>query len=287
MSGERGLVARLRGDVDELEGPGGQVTGHAGRLAVGDFRAVKRLWVLLGATAAATGCGGSASPSGPTLRVAAGSAIGSVLQGCTPNISGVRVRLDIDSTTNIAAEIRRGVLPDVFVATNSGTPAALARAGKVATPVEFAVNALVIAARPGDEETSDLNRLAASDRTIAIGDVSSRLGIHTRSVLGRLPLDQRIALLSRVSAQAPDGRRVVAKVVSRAADAAFVFRSDVRESKDKLHATDLPGELGGVVVYAMAIVNGTRQPQAARRIVDDVLHGGCAVALRRAGFAAP
>jgi molybdate transport system substrate-binding protein len=209
------------------------------------------------------------------------------LKRCMPQIPGVRVRLAIAPSNEIGDEIRRGVLPDVFMAANTGLPRALAREGRVEEPASFATNDLVIAVTAGDSSIHGLDDLAAGDHTIAIGSVSSPLGSYTRFVLAQLTTFQRIQVLSHVTAQAPDARAVLEKVVGQDAQAAFVFRSDVDAAGGPLRTVPLPAELGARVVYGMAIVKGTPQLRAARRIVADVARGGCARALRDAGFGAP
>ena len=247
---------------------------------------MKRCAALLGVVAAA-GCGGSTAPSGPTVRVAAASSLEPVLKSCVAGIAGAHVRLELGTSKGLAAEIRHGVLPDVFLASNMGLPLALAREQRVAKPIAFATNQLVIAVPAGDRSIQGLSDLTRPSASIAMGTVSSSLGMYTRAILARLATDQRIAVLSHVQVQEPDGTRLVSRLVSQAAQAGFVFASDVRASAGRLRAVALPPELGATLVYGGATVAHSPQPQAASRVMADVLHGGCAGALRGAGFGAP
>jgi molybdate transport system substrate-binding protein len=106
-------------------------------------------------------------------------------------------------------------------------------------------------------------------------------------VIGKLPTQERIQVLSRVRSQEPDTKGIVGKLVSQAVKAGFVYRADVTASDGKLRAVALPAALEPTVTYAMATVKDAPQPAAGRKVFEDVLHGGCARELRRAGFGPP
>jgi molybdate transport system substrate-binding protein len=248
---------------------------------------VRRASFVLAAGLLTGGCGESAAPSGPSLRVAAAPVLEPVLKRCTPRIKGARVRLEIAQSKAIAAEIRSGVRPDLYLAANTGSLRALAREGRVDAPAPYATNQLVIAAPAGDKAIRGIADLTRGHRSLAIGTVSSPLGAYTRYVLGKLSTYDRIQLLSRVRAQEGDAAAVLARLVSQAVQAALVFRTDVSPVKDQVRTVPLPGELGATVVYSMATVKGAPQPAAARLVAADVLRGGCARALREAGFGPP
>lgn len=248
---------------------------------------MKLLGLVLAIAFAASGCGGSPAQTGPTLRVAAAPVLEPVLKRCTARIKGLQVRLEVADSSAIASEIRRGIKPDVFVAGNTGLPRALAREDRVESPQAFATNDLVIAVPAGDKSIRSLDDLARGDHSIAIGDASSPLGVYTRFVLGKLPTYERIQLLSHVRSQAPDAAAVLDKLVGQTVQAAILFGSEAKTAGDKVRTIALPGELGARVVYALAAVKGAPQPRAAERVVADILRGGCARALRDAGFGAP
>ena len=244
----------------------------------------------LAAAAAAllvAGCGGGQSSSGPSIRVAAASSLQDVLNGCAPRFAGANVRLEFAGSDEIAAQIRAGVKPEVYMAANTSLPRKLAEEGKVDEPVPFATNQLVIAVPAGDRTIHGIGDLARGNPTIAIGSVSVPVGIYTREVIARLPLDERIAVLAHVRSQEPDVKGVVGKLVSQTVSAGFVYRSDVQAAGGKLRAVSLPAALQPTVTYSLATVKGSPQPVAARRFVADVLNGGCAQALRAAGFGSP
>ena len=51
---------------------------------------------------------------------------------------GAQLRFSFAGSDELAAQIRKGVKPDVFAAANTKLPEALAKEGRVETPVVFA-----------------------------------------------------------------------------------------------------------------------------------------------------
>jgi molybdate transport system substrate-binding protein len=70
-------------------------------------------------------------------------------------------------------------------------------------------------------------------------------------------------------------------------DAGFVYVTDVRAASGRLRPIELPARLQPRVVYAAAVVKGTKHADAARSFVTGLLEGGGASALRQAGFDQP
>src|SRR5215208_3908506 len=103
---------------------------------------MRRSWLLCLILLAGCGGGGSA-----TLRVSAASS----LKPPFAQLGGAR--FSFAGSDQLAAQIRSGARPDVFVAANSQLPGELHRAGLVERPVPFAQNRLVIAVAPGSDIT--------------------------------------------------------------------------------------------------------------------------------------
>jgi molybdate transport system substrate-binding protein len=80
---------------------------------------------------------------------------------------------------------------------------------------------------------------------------------------------------------------IVGKLTQGAADAGFVYVTDVKAAGDKLRAIELPAALEPNVKYAAGVVKGARQPDEARDFVAGLTEGSCADALEQAGFGAP
>ena len=204
-------------------------------------------------------------------------------------VPGAKVRLAFGGSDELAAQIRQGVRPDVFASANTRLPEELFAEGLVEKPVVFTGNRLVMAV-PAEGEGAKITRLedlARDGVQIAIGAESVPVGAYTRKVLERLPAARRKAILANVRSNEPDVGGVVGKLGQGAADAGFVYITDVRAAGGRLRAVELPEDLQPSVAYGAAIVKGARQPAAARAFVDGLVKGAGQDALRAAGFEPP
>ena len=229
------------------------------------------------------GCGGG---DDPRLVVSAASSMTEALTACSPDFSDADVRLSFAGSDELAAQIRQGVKPDVYAAANTKLPEELNKEGLLSKPAEFATNELVIAV-PKDSEFQSVEDLADEGVKLAIGSETVPIGSYTREVLGRLPKTEADAILANVRSNEPDVKGIVGKLTQGAADAGFVYVTDVEAATDELRAVKLPAELEPDVTYAAGVVKGAKQPDQAREFVNGLTDGGCADALANAGFGAP
>lgn len=242
---------------------------------------------------AACGGGGDGSPTGsgasrPTLTVQAAASLTAALTACTKDYAPAKVRLSFAGSDELAAQIRKGAGGDLFAAANATLPEQLAEEGMVEQPVAFAGNELVLAVPAADAKVDSLASLAAEDDArLAVGAPSVPVGSYTQKALGRLPAAQREAILGRVRTEEPDVKSVLAKLQQGVVDAAFVYRTDVRAAGDDVRAIALPASIRPRVSYAAAVVSGSKHPEAARALLEDLRDGACGTTLRRAGFLAP
>lgn len=229
------------------------------------------------------GCGGDDEPR---LVVSAGSSMSEALTACSRDFEGAEVRLSFGGTDELAAQIRQGVKPDVLASANTAIPEDLNAEGLLSEPVEFATNRLVIAVPRGSElrESTDLRRAGT---TLVIGSESVPIGAYTRELLDRLPGAEGELILANVRSNEPDVRGIVGKLAQGAADAGFVYVTDVKAAKGKLEAIPLPAVVEPDVTYAAGVVEGAEQPRLAREFVDGLVSGNCADALAAAGFGKP
>ena len=229
------------------------------------------------------GCGGG---DDPRLVVSAASSMAAALSACSPDFRGADVRLSFAGSDELAAQIRQGVKPDVYVAANTRLPGDLHAEGLLSKPVEFVTNELVIAV-PRDSDVRETADLRRQGMKLAIGSESVPIGDYTRELLDRLPHGEGRLILDNVRSNEPDVKGIVGKLTQGAADAGFVYVTDVRAAADKLKAVRLPPALEPDVTYAAGVVNGAKQPDQARDFVNGLTDGGCADALEQAGFGAP
>ncbi|HEY6692440.1 MAG TPA: molybdate ABC transporter substrate-binding protein [Solirubrobacteraceae bacterium] len=243
------------------------------------------------AFAAVAGCGdddstGASSGGGggdQQLVVSAAASLTDALTACSKDFEGADVKLSFAGSDELAAQIRQGVKPDVYAAANTKLPDQLADEGLLETPVTFATNELVIAV-PEDSDVSSIDDLAQPGVKLVIGSETVPVGAYTRDVLGGLPSDQEKKILANVRSNEPDVKGVVGKLTQGAADAGFVYRTDL---VDGLKAVTLPEDLQPVVEYGAGVVKGAKQPELAQQYLDGLTDGACADALKSAGFGAP
>jgi molybdate transport system substrate-binding protein len=229
------------------------------------------------------GCGGG---DDPRLVVSAGSSMSEALTSCARDFEGAEVRLSFGGSDELAAQIRQGVKPDVLAAANTAIPDELHADGLLSRPVEFATNELVIAV-PRDSDVRETADLRREGMRLVIGSESVPIGSYTRELLDRLPGGEGDVILRNVRSNEPDVKGIVGKLTQGAADAGFVYVTDVNAAGDSLRAVTLPPALEPDVTYAAGVVRGAKEPGIAREFVAGLTDGACAEALADAGFGRP
>ncbi len=234
------------------------------------------------------GCGDSDGdgPGKPRLTVSAAQSLQGAFEDYGTRFDAATARFSFAGSDQLAAQIRQGVRPDVYAAANTELPSQLFEEGLVEEPVEFAGNRLVIAV-PADSDIAGVADLAREEIELAIGAQAVPVGAYTREVLARLPGEQRRAILANVRSEEPDVSGVVGKLTQGAADAGFLYATDVAGVGDRLRSIELPERLRPRVTYGAAVVKGAKEPEAARAFIEGLLSGPGRGALRRAGFTSP
>ncbi|MGH2942648.1 MAG: molybdate ABC transporter substrate-binding protein [Solirubrobacteraceae bacterium] len=245
------------------------------------------LLMLVTGSLVGAGCGddenGSAGAAEQPVIVSAAASLTEALTTCQDDVPGVKPRLSFAGSDELAAQIRQGVKPDVYLAANTKLPGELQKEGRLGAPVAFATNELVLAV-PRDSDIAAIGDLDAKGVTIVIGSASVPIGSYTRDVLARLGNAEEKAILANVRSNEPDVKGVVGKLVQSAADAGFVYKTDVVATKGKLKAIELPSRLQPTVAYGGGIVKGAPHAEAAQEYLDSVTSGACADAIGDAGF---
>jgi molybdate transport system substrate-binding protein len=249
---------------------------------------MRRALIAFAVVAVVAGCGGDdeQSTGRQPLVVSAAASLNDAFTSYGDDFSAADVKLSFAGSDELAAQIRKGIKPDVFAAANTKLPDELYAEGLVEKPTVFAGNELVIAV-PADSRIDSLADLAAAGTKLAIGAKGVPVGDYTRKVLDALPAASRKAILANVRSNEPDVKGVVGKLTQGAVDAGFVYRSDVRAADDELKAIALPAELKPKVAYGVAVVKGAKHAAQARAFVRGLLDGAGAQALEAAGFLAP
>lgn len=249
---------------------------------------------LAAALLTAAGCGGddggssgSSTASKPTLTVSAAASLKRAFTAYGRRFEDASARFSFAGSDELAAQIERGVKPDVYAAANTKLPDELYRKGLIEKPRVFAGSRLVLAVPAGATKVGSLADAQKPGVTLAIGSESVPVGSYTRKVLDELPAGERKAILANVRSQEPDVAGIVGKLTQGAVDAGFVYISDVRGSDGRLEAIELPKDLQPSVAYGAAVVKGAGHPKQAKAFIDGLVSGAGEQELRKAGFEPP
>src|SRR5262245_47970689 len=231
-----------------------------------------------------TGCGGGGGDS-DQLVVSAAASLDTAFNDYV-DAAGIDAKMSFAGSDELAAQIRQGVKPDVYAAANTTLPDELHKDGLVGEPTVFATNTLVLAV-PQDSQIDSLDDLTRPGTSIVLGDPSVPVGSYTREVLDRLPADQSKAIYDNVRSEEPDVSSISGKLTQGAADAGFIYITDVLATNGQLKAIELPADLQPNVAYGAVVVTGAKNPDGAREFINGLLGGDGATALREAGFKPP
>lgn len=232
-----------------------------------------------------SGCGGGDDEQ-DELVVSGASSLETAFTSYAKTFSDANIRQSFGGSDVLAAQIRNGARPDVYAAASTDYPDELYKEGLVEKPRVFAGNTLVIAV-PADSAMDSLEDLAEPGVSLVIGDETVPVGSYTREVLDRVPAAERNAILDNVRSQEPEVATIVGKLTQGAADAGFVYLTDVEAAGSGLRAIRLPADLQPDVAYGVAVVKDAPNPELARRFIDGLFSGPGAADLRRAGFLPP
>jgi molybdate transport system substrate-binding protein len=228
----------------------------------------------------AAGCGGE---SGDALRVAAAASLEPAFSRYLAAERGGRARLSLGGSDEVAAQVRAGARPDAIAVADARIAQRLFRDGRVERPLRFASNRVVLAAPAGGRVRS-LADATEPGVSVAVGAPGVPVGDYARAGLRRLGGPVARALEANVRSQEPDVAGIVAKLARGAADAGFVYATDVRAARGRLREVALPPRARATAVYAAAVVRGARHPARAREFVRGLRAAQGRRALRAAGF---
>lgn len=256
--------------------------------------------VLSAATLAATlvaaaGCGGIGTGSGGsasagktrTLVVFAAASLtgtftrlGKTFEAAHP---GVSVKFNFGGSSSLAQQITQGAPADVFASANPATMKTVTDAGDAAgSPQVFVRNRLEIAVPPGNP-----------GRVTALKDLTNpRLKVVECAPQVPCGAAARKALASahltvKPVSEEQDVKGALTKVELNEADAALVYRTDVKAAAGKVTGIDFPAAANAINDYPIVTLAKAPQPALARRFVELVRSGQGRSVLTRAGFEAP
>ena len=202
---------------------------------------------------------------------------------------GVDLRLVFAGSHVLKLQVEEGAPADVFASADRRHVEELAHVGLVADYRPIAGNELtVIVPADGSAAIGSFAELPRAERLV-IGTSATPLGGYTLRVVERsrerLGFGFEEALLESVVSKEGNARLVRAKVEMGAADAAIVYRTDVRPGR--VREVPIPEWANVRAEYLMAILADTPSPRAARQWLRYVATGPGRESLLREGFLPP
>ncbi|MFI6033509.1 molybdate ABC transporter substrate-binding protein [Streptomyces sp. NPDC051315] len=196
---------------------------------------------------------------------------------------GTKVTFSFGGSDSLAASVTGGAPADVFASASTGTMKIVTDAGDASgTPVTFVRNQLEIATLPGNpDRISSLKDLTRSDLKVVLCDKEVPCGAAAQKALRAGGLE-----LTPVSYE-PDVKSALTKVELKEADAAVVYRTDVRAAGDKVEGVDFPESADAVNDYPITLLENAPNAEAARAFIALVRSAEGRRVLTGAGFLEP
>ncbi|MEU1043532.1 molybdate ABC transporter substrate-binding protein [Streptomyces sp. NPDC005897] len=196
---------------------------------------------------------------------------------------GTEVTFNFAGSDTLAASITGGAPADVFASASPKTMATVTDAGVTAgTPATFVRNQLEIATLPGNpEHISSLKDLTDSGLKVVLCDRTVPCGAAARKALDAGGLG-----LTPVSYE-QDVKAALTKVELKEADAAVVYKTDVKAAGGKVTGVDFPESAKAVNDYPITLLKDAPNADAARAFVELVKSAEGQRVLTGAGFRTP
>ncbi|MFF6781754.1 molybdate ABC transporter substrate-binding protein [Streptomyces sp. NPDC012510] len=196
---------------------------------------------------------------------------------------GTKVTFNFGGSDSLAASITGGAPADVFASASPRTMAIVTDAGDASgTPATFVRNQLEIATLPGNpDKIASLKDLTEPGLKVVLCDKEVPCGAATRKALDASGLS-----LTPVSYE-QDVKAALTKVELNEADAAVVYKTDVKAAGDKVEGVDFPESADAVNDYPIALLKDAPHPATAKAFVELVRSAEGQRVLTEAGFLKP
>ncbi|MGW4736459.1 molybdate ABC transporter substrate-binding protein [Streptomyces shenzhenensis] len=196
---------------------------------------------------------------------------------------GTKVTFNFGGSDTLAASITGGAPADVFAAASSKTMAIVTDKNDTAgTPVTFVRNQLEIATLPGNpDKVASLKDLTKSGLKVVLCDKTVPCGAAAQKALEASKLE-----LTPVSYE-QDVKSALTKVELKEADAAVVYKTDVKAAGDKVEGVDFPESAEAVNDYPIALLKNAPNAEAAEAFITLVRSAEGQRVLGEAGFLKP
>ncbi|MFE1289485.1 molybdate ABC transporter substrate-binding protein [Streptomyces sp. NPDC058751] len=196
---------------------------------------------------------------------------------------GTEVTFSFGGSDSLAASITGGAPADVFAAASPKTMAIVTDGGGTATaPATFVRNQLEIATLPGNpDKVSSLKDLTRSGLKVVLCDRTVPCGAAAQKALDASGLK-----LTPVSYE-QDVKSALTKVELKEADAAIVYKTDVRAAGDKVEGVEFPESADAVNDYPIALLKDAHNTDVAKAFIALVRSPEGQKVLTGAGFLKP
>ncbi|MFF1305829.1 molybdate ABC transporter substrate-binding protein [Streptomyces sp. NPDC058307] len=196
---------------------------------------------------------------------------------------GTKVTFSFGGSDSLAASITGGAPADVFASASPKTMKIVTDGGDASgTPATFVRNQLEIATLPGNpDKVASLKDLTNKDLKVVLCDKEVPCGAAAQKAL-----DASRLKLTPVSYE-QDVKAALTKVELKEADAAVVYRTDVRAAGDKVEGVEFPESADAVNAYPITLLKGARNTDTAKAFIALVRSAEGQKVLTGAGFLKP
>jgi molybdate transport system substrate-binding protein len=195
----------------------------------------------------------------------------------------VTVKLNFDSSSNLAAQIQQGAPADVFASADEANLRKAVDSGDVAAePVVFARNRLEIAVEKGNpERIKGLADLDESGLVVVLCADAVPCGRYAAEAFAKAGVTVSPA------SKEESAKAALSKVSLGEADASVVYVTDVKAAKGEVGGVKIPDRHNVIATYPIAAVRESEQPAAGKAWVRFLRSKGAQSTMRRFGFLPP
>ncbi|MFD6994799.1 molybdate ABC transporter substrate-binding protein [Streptomyces mirabilis] len=196
---------------------------------------------------------------------------------------GTKVTFNFGGSDTLAASITGGAPADVFAAASPKTMAIVTdKKDAATTPATFVRNQLEIATLPGNpDKVASLKDLRKSGLKVVLCDKTVPCGAAAQKALDASKLKLTPASYEQ------DVKSALTKVELKEADAAVVYKTDVKAAGDKVEGVEFPESAKAINEYPIALLKDAPNAEAAKAFIALVQSAEGQKVLTAAGFLQP
>ncbi|MYX97467.1 molybdate ABC transporter substrate-binding protein [Streptomyces sp. SID486] len=196
---------------------------------------------------------------------------------------GTKVNFNFGGSDTLAASITGGAPADVFAAASPKTMKIVTDKGDaVGTPATFVRNQLEIATLPGNpDKVSSLKDLTKSGLKVVLCDKTVPCGSAAQKALDASKLELTPASYEQ------DVKSALTKVELKEADAAVVYKTDVKSAGGKVEGVEFPESAKAINDYPIVLLKDAPNAETAKAFIALVRSAEGQKVLSEAGFLKP